>query len=205
VVGSEYLALLALKKANGSAVSTPVRWSLVSGALPDGLVFEDSTAETEALSGTPQKTGLFIFRVEAVDARGRVAGLNAVVLVWGASVSISGFVPQTLAVGDTVSAQLVATPAQVGNEWFIRDGHVPPGLSLSVDGVLSGSVNTPGSYTFTVGVGTSRTQLRGLATSRVDVTETSPKKPTGCASTTGVNLLLSVLFLAKSLRKPRRQ
>ena len=174
VVGSEYLALLAVKNANGSAVATPVTWSVVGGDLPDGLRFEDSTADTVALSGAPLRTGLFAFRTEAVDSRGRVAGLNAVVLIYGPAVVISGLVPGSVTPETSVSVQLVGAPAQPSSTWVVRDGRLPPGLSLSSTGLLSGTVGGAlGAYTFTVGVGTSRDQLRGLA----PYTTSSPRRP----------------------------
>lgn len=208
VVGSDYLALLAVKNANNTPVATPVTWSVISGTLPDGLRFENSTADTVAVSGTPVRTGLFAFRIEAVDSRGRVAGLNAVVLIFGSAVSVSGPIPGSVTPGTSVSAQLIAAPSQPGATWVVRDGRLPVGLSLSPSGLLNGTVGSDlGAFTFTVGVGAARSELRGLATYRVEVVSSVPKQSGGCSSTglSACNALFWLLLVSKSRGARRRR
>jgi len=207
VVGSDYLALMAVRNASGAPVSTPLRWSVVNGSLPDGLLFEDSTADTVALAGTPLRTGLFTFRVEAVDARGRVAGLNAVVLVSGAAVTLAADIPGSLLPGSEVSVQWSAQPAQPGSQWVLRDGRLPAGLAFSRDGLLSGTVSgeAVGVYTFSVGVGATAADLRGLATYRLEVVAAETKKAAGC-STTGLGATPMVLaWLAWCISRTKRR
>ncbi len=207
VIGSEYLTLLAVKNVSNAPVAVPVRWNVASGALPDGLVLEASSADTVAVSGTPTRTGLFACRIEATDAFGRVAALNAAVLVYGPAVTISGSVPDSVSIGTPVSVQLVATPAQPGSQWFVRDGLLPAGITLTTSGLLEGDVVAGGaaSYTFTVGVGASRAELRGLRTYRVDVVTVAPKPKTGCsASGAGPEFVGAALAWVVFARRRRR-
>ena len=39
-----------------------------------------------------------------------------------------------------------------GDEWFLQSGNLPPGISLSSDGDLSGTPTLAGIYTFTIGL-----------------------------------------------------
>ena len=105
--------------------------------------------------------------------------------------------------GTNVSAQLVASPAQPQSTWVVRDGRLPPGLSLSPSGLLGGTVGSDlGAFTFTVGVGGSRSELRGLATYRVEVASTAPKQSSGCSSTGlgACNALFLLLLLRRRVR-----
>ncbi|MBL9037532.1 MAG: putative Ig domain-containing protein, partial [Archangium sp.] len=198
VVNAEYLTLLTAKNGGGAPVSTPLRWALVEGQLPGGIQLENSTAEVVGLSGTPTQAGLFPFRIEVTDAQGRVAAVNMVILVSGEAVQISGPVPDVLTPGMTVSALMLATPGQQNVSWFVREGRLPPGLSLSPEGLLAGTVENAdsalGSYTFTVAVGPARTELRGLRTYRIDVASTLPVPRGGC-SAVGIEPLAVLVLL----------
>ena len=157
------------------------------------------------MAGTPRRTGLFSFRIEAVDGRGRVAGLNAVVLIYGPAVTVSGDVPTTLARGAAVAVTFAATPAQPGSDWVMRDGRLPPGLSLTGSGVLTGAVATDaslGPYTFTIGVGATRAELRGLATYRIEVVSAeSTSVPRGCSTSgQGYAVWLVLLIVVRTRR-----
>jgi hypothetical protein len=66
-VGSAYSATLAA----GGGVP-PYRWSIISGALPDGLSMDSSGN----ITGTPGTVGLFNFTVQVLDPLGNVGTAN---------------------------------------------------------------------------------------------------------------------------------
>ena len=45
--------------------TTPYAWTIISGALPPGLMLNQSTGQ---ISGTPTAVGLFNFRVKVTDS-----------------------------------------------------------------------------------------------------------------------------------------
>ncbi|GAM07954.1 thermophilic serine proteinase [Geobacter sp. OR-1] len=54
----------------GSGGTSPYSWSLVSGALPPGLVFEGST-DSSVIKGVPTETGIYSFTLQLQDSSGR--------------------------------------------------------------------------------------------------------------------------------------
>ena len=142
-VGATYSASLA-----ATSGTTPLAWSIASGALPAGMGIN---ATTGAISGTSTAAGAANFTARVTDANG-VHADAALSLTVNAAPSIS---TSTLPQGrksTTYSQALAATGGTGSLSWSVTGGTVPPGTSLSSAGVLSGTPTTIGSYNFTARV-----------------------------------------------------
>jgi len=151
-VGVTYSATL---QATGGV--TPYSWSLASGALPTGLTLSASGV----ISGTPTVGGVFQFspRVTGADG-GSSTQLFAITVQAPPTITTSSLPAGQVSVA--YSATLQATGGSPPYTWSIASGSLPPGLSLSTAGVLSGTPTTQGSFTFTVRA----TGTNGLASTR---------------------------------------
>ncbi len=128
--------------------TTPYTFSIRSGALPPGLTLNASSG---AISGTPTAAGNYGFTAAVTDALG---GSNA------AAFSIN--VLSTLAittvdlpdgrVGGGYSAVFSASGGTGGYVWSLTSGSLPPGLTFSSNGTISGTATGPANATFTVQV-----------------------------------------------------
>lgn len=123
----------------------PYTFSLASGALPGGLTLH---AASGLLSGTPAATGTFVFTVRATG-QGGCSGQRVYVLTINCgTVTIDTTLPNPVK-GVAYSQTLAASP--LGTYTFnVLIGSLPPGLTLSSAGVLSGVTNVNGTHTFTV-------------------------------------------------------
>jgi hypothetical protein len=166
-------------------------WRVVAGALPSGLAL----GEDGVLMGTPAEAGSFNFIVEAATV-----GLHA-----SASVELRIYEPLRIS-STAVPNAVVATPfgaslrAEGGDGayvWTLLGGVLPPGLSLSPQGVLSGTPTSVGSAELTVGVtsGDGQTVLLTL-TIVVDEQISPPSVTTTTLQVGGVGAAYSVPLLA---------
>ncbi len=122
----------------------PYTWSATG--LPDGLV----VGETGVLSGTPTQSGSFSVVLTARDSGGGVA--SAVLpLTINAALAIS---TPSLPAGTTgvavVATTLAATGGTAPYSWSATG--LPPGLTMSTTGVLSGTPTAGGTYGVTAAV-----------------------------------------------------
>ena len=125
----------------------PFAWSVSSGALPPGV----SLSADGSLTGTPTATGTFSFTVKVTDANGQSA-TQATSVTISAGVSTTFSAPPAAVVGTAYSTTLTATGGTTPYTWSVNAGTLPPGLTLSSAGVLSGTPTAAGSYPFTVNV-----------------------------------------------------
>ncbi len=207
-VGVDFVADLTLMNSNNGPVSRPVRWSIVSGALPPGLRAEASVTENMSLSGTPSRPGLYTFRVEAIDAQGRLDALNYTAYVAPAGATFSGSLPAQVTRGTVIDVQFALSPPPPGLRFFLRDGSLPPGLSLDAEtGKLSGSIAADAPfrrYPATLVAGASLGEVYSLKPLNVDVVETLVAPRTGCGCGAADGGLLGVLWLVAVARRRRR-
>jgi hypothetical protein len=128
--------------------SGTLNYSLFDGALPPGLELD---TETGSITGTPNTPGAYTFRIRAqADDEGTVSNdyTGNLTITVGTSVNGgSGLQNQTLWIGESVSDRAeftgYPTPSVVKGT-----GDLPPGLTISSNGTVSGAPTVSGPYTF---------------------------------------------------------
>jgi uncharacterized protein (TIGR03382 family) len=202
LVNVDYLADIAVRNADGSALAKPLSWTLVGGALPDGLAL---TVESDValLSGKPLVAGAFQFSLQVEDAKGRSDTADFVMTVHPARFKIIALnMPSHLRPGETVDFSLSAGPTVVA-QYSVFAGGLPPGLAMGGDGHVTGTVadqNSEGTYNFVVEA-RDAAGASGLGAFTVEVERDVAKA--GC-STTGSSFglgLIGLLALAVSRRR----
>lgn len=120
-------------------------WSAETDALPDGL----SLAPDGKLSGTPHDSGFYTFSVKATNEHGSTTQAFHLA-VSGHPVITTSSLPDA-AVGSPYSQKLSATGYPETFTWTLKPGStLPEGLSLSADGIISGTPCATGTATITV-------------------------------------------------------
>ena len=125
-------------------------WSISVGTLPQGLNLNQATG---VISGTPTVAGTSSFTVQVQDAAGQ-SDERALSIVINAS-NPPTITTTTLpggTVGQPYNQTLQATGGTGALTWTVTAGALPAMLSLSPQGVISGSPTTAGTANFTVRV-----------------------------------------------------
>jgi len=129
----------------------PYNWSLVAGSLPAGL----SLSASGILRGTPNAAGTFNFTIGVTDSAQqntqRAFSLSIVPVGTPLSITTTSPLPSGI-VGTSYSTQLQATGGTGPYRWSLASGVLAQGLTLSSDGLLSGTPTTAGSVSFTIQV-----------------------------------------------------
>jgi hypothetical protein len=134
----------------GSGGNGPYSYALTAGTLPAGMTLNSAGT----LAGTPTAGGTFNFTIRATDAStgsGPYSGSRAYTLtIAGPTITLS---PASLPAG-TVGAVYTQTITAAGGTapytFALTAGALPPGVTLSSAGVLSGTPTGGGTYTFTL-------------------------------------------------------
>lgn len=122
-------------------------WSVVSGALPDGMHIASVNAKTAMISGTPTTAGAFTFTLRATNTSGSYMQKSFTVHVVGFSTASP--LPDA-ATGTPYSESVQATGGSGNYAYSVSAGALPTGLSMDAAGHITGAPTTPGVYTFTV-------------------------------------------------------
>jgi hypothetical protein len=125
------------------------KWSFGVGSTPDGLVIDPDTG---IVSGTPTSPGVFSVTIGAIDALGDGAVYRTALTVTGnsvVSITNSSTLPAG-AVGTFYSQQITAIGGTSPYTFTLVSGALPPGLSLSSAGLISGTPTTNGTLTFSI-------------------------------------------------------
>jgi len=139
-VGAAYSQTLTF--APGTA--TPYTWSVSSGALPTGLSLDTAQG---TISGTPTTAGNFNFTITATDTASKT-GSQALSMTIQPKLQITATSPLPLGVVGVFYSQVIGTGPSAN--WAAISGTLPPGLSLTSTGSLTGSPSTSGAFDFTV-------------------------------------------------------
>ena len=135
-----------------SACSGNYNWSQTGGALPGNLSL-NSGGSMYVLSGFPTTSGNFVFTVQVNDGSGHTTNGQFSVAISNALQITTLSLPDG-ANGLNYSQQLqasVGVPFGGGSPYsWSFSGSLPPNLSLSTNGLLSGSLTTGGTFNFTV-------------------------------------------------------
>jgi hypothetical protein len=141
--------------------TSPITWSVSAGSLPPGLTLSTSTG---LLSGTPTIAGSYSFTVKVVDSSG-LSDTQPVTLPIIAGPTLTFTAPPA---GWTNTVYLDTLTESGGTSpfaWTVSSGGLPPGISLSADGNLSGTPTATGTFSFTVKVTDANNQSATQATS----------------------------------------
>ena len=168
-IGSAYSQQLA-----ASGGSPPYQWSLSAGSLPQGL----TANAAGVISGTPAAPGSSNFTVQVKDNAGGTATKQLSITVSPAALTITtSSLPNGMA-GASYSQTLAASGGTGGYTWSVGSGSLPPGLTLSAAGVISGTPSAAGNSSLTVQVkdssGATATRQFTIAISGAAITITSP-------------------------------
>ena len=124
----------------------PYSFSVSAGAVPNGLLLSSSGT----LSGTPTASGNFSFTVTAIDAHGHSGSRPYTVTVGAPSLTVLPATIPSGTAGTAYSQTVTATGGNAPYSFSITAGAMPPGISLSSTGALSGTPTAAGSFSFTV-------------------------------------------------------
>ncbi|RJS21998.1 endonuclease [Corallococcus sp. H22C18031201] len=140
VLGQPYSATL-----TASGGKTGLSWAVTSGGLPVGL----SLSSSGVLSGTPTgDAATFSATFTVTDANGHTAS-RALTLTLTSPLSVTTTTLADATVGQPYSVTLAASGGRLPRTWSFS-GALPVGLSLSPDGVLSGTPSVQGQASFLV-------------------------------------------------------
>ena len=140
-LGSTYLLSLAI--VGGTA---PYQWEVSSGTLPPGL----SLNGAGILSGTPTTSGTWTFSIRAVDYANLSASAPFTLSIPAIPLAITSPSPMVSGQqGLPYSQALTALGGVAPYSWSIDTGLLPPGLSLSSVGDITGIPTLTGIYSFT--------------------------------------------------------
>lgn len=201
LTGQDYLQDIAVENSDGSPLAKPLKWTL-TGTLPEGLSLSEQS-ELVTLSGKPTSAGFYSFALTVEDANGRADSMTYGLSIYPPRyrLMLAG-VADPLHPGDTVEGTFTVSPAGAV-QYRVVSGALPPGVALSTEGVLSGTVaeeKSEGLWTFVVEAKDS-TGASGLSSFALEVVRIPPKQ--GCASVdvSGGPAVLGLLLL---LRRRRR-
>jgi hypothetical protein len=145
--GSAYNQALAATGGTGAYT-----WSITGGTLPEGITLSSSTG---ALSGTPTDAGEYSFTVQVMDSAPSPAistKFFALDVDFPAMVVTTASPLPNAFLTLPYSRTLAATGGDGTFGWFVNGGSLPPGITLSTAGVLSGTPTGTGTFNFTVQV-----------------------------------------------------
>ena len=147
----------------------PYSWNLISGSLPDGLTLSSGGR----ISGTPAAAGMSSFTVQVRDAE-----TSPLTNETNLSINIRSDITVSTddLPGGTVSLAYQATLSAINGDppytWNLLSGSLPAGLTLSPSGVISGTPNAVGTWSFEVQVNDSQSDS-GSATLPLTIAATA--------------------------------
>jgi hypothetical protein len=128
----------------------PHRLEILSGQLPPGTTIRRVDYDTHVVEGVLTEAGTFNVWLAVRDCDNRSAEALFPFEVWPRRFSIATTSLQTASVGAPYSATLQTAGIDSNTTWELASANLPEGLTLSENGVISGTATGAGSSTFTV-------------------------------------------------------
>ncbi len=170
-LGSSYSEQLQASGGNGNYT-----WTLASGQLPPGI----NLSANGILSGTPTGSGNFSFSLQlASGVQTTTRALSLTVGSSGITITTPGLQPTEAGAGYFQSLAATGGSGASGYQWSLFSGQLPPGISLSAQGQLTGSSAIVGTYPFTIKV-----ERSGASVTKAFSIEILPA-PTKCTGPSG--------------------
>jgi hypothetical protein len=175
-----------------SGGTAPYTFFMTAGALPPGL----SLSSAGLLWGTPTSFGGYTFTITATDANGCLANRIYALTLDCPPITIT---PATLpdgTIGVPYGLITITASGGIGPYTFaVSSGALPPGLTLSAGGVLSGTPTSSGSFTFTI-TATDSVGCQGTRTYNITIAASAPAVPVAIPTLGTVGLTIFILMLA---------
>ena len=132
-----------------SGGAPPYSWGVLSGAPPAGL----SLSNAGMITGTPTSAGTSSFTVSVTDflLDSHPTQTFSITIASGVTVTVNPTLPSGN-VGTFYSRALTASGGVAPYVWTLASGTLPPGLSLSSSGTISGTATAEGTSRFTARV-----------------------------------------------------
>ena len=131
---------------SASGGAGPYTFNVTNGSLPNGLTLSSGGT----LSGTPVAGGAFSFRITATDADGITGFRNYSFNIAAPTITVSPTSLPSVDTGTSYSQNITASGAVGPYDFTVTGGSLPPGLTLAIDGTLSGTPTTANTYNFDV-------------------------------------------------------
>ena len=129
----------------------PYTYTIASGSLPAGITL----ASNGTLSGTPSAGGSFNFTVSVTDSSGGSGPVSAtsgplLLTVNAPTITITPPTLPTVSAGVAYNQNLTAAGGSGTYTYAVTAGALPPGVTLSTAGVISGTPTAAGSFPLTI-------------------------------------------------------
>ncbi len=156
--------------------TAPYTWTLTSGNLPAGLTL----SAAGVISGTPTAAGTTNFTVQVADAEStpKTATAPLTLAISGGAVITVTTPPPNGIVGVAYSFQLAATGGIPPYTWS-SSGTLPPGLTLSSAGLLSGTPTAAGTFSPAIKATDSTNNNSGSLTVPITISAATGSLPNG--------------------------
>ncbi|RWM51652.1 MAG: autotransporter outer membrane beta-barrel domain-containing protein, partial [Mesorhizobium sp.] len=126
--------------------TAPYSFALTAGTLPTGVTL----AADGSLSGTPTTAGSFNFTVTATDANGFTGARAYALSISAPTITLAPSTLPAAVAGSAYAEDISAAGGTAPYGFALSAGALPPGMSLSASGSLTGTPTTAGSFNFTV-------------------------------------------------------
>lgn len=137
----------------------PYAWSIVEGALPDGLTLD---AQSGLISGAPTTAGTSSVTIEVADFGAGKGRKQISFTIHPPPVEISTLALPTGVMGLAYAQQLSASGGVPPYSWSVTAGALPAGLTLEQNGLITGAPTATGVFELSV---TARDQ-RGIGATK---------------------------------------
>ncbi|WNL46391.1 putative Ig domain-containing protein [Dyella sp. BiH032] len=146
-VGTAYSRSLA----SATGGTAPYSYTIASGSLPAGITL----ASNGTLAGTPTAGGTFNFTVTATDSSGGTGPFSAtsgalMLTVNAPTITLSPTTLPNASVATAYSQNVTASGGTSTYSYAVTAGSLPPGLSVSSSGAITGTPTGAGTYNFTI-------------------------------------------------------